>query len=66
MIFSNKVKWLREQNNMSTRLMAEELGVSQSMVSKYENGIHEPTLSVLRKYAEIFNVTLDYLCDDNQ
>jgi transcriptional regulator with XRE-family HTH domain len=65
-VFSNKIKRLREQKNLSTRMMAELLGVSQSMVSKYENGIHEPTLSILRKYASVFNVTLDYLCDDNQ
>lgn len=51
---------------MTTRMLAEKLGVSCGQVSKYENGIHEPTLSILNKYKEIFGVSLDYLCDDNK
>lgn len=46
-------------------MLAEELGVSFSMISKYENDVNEPTLSILRAYAKYFNITLDYLCDDS-
>jgi transcriptional regulator with XRE-family HTH domain len=35
-------------------------------VSKYENDIHEPTLSILNKYKEVFGVSLDYLCNDKE
>jgi transcriptional regulator with XRE-family HTH domain len=63
-VFANKIRKLRENRNLTTRMMAEELNVSSSQISKYENDIHEPTLTVLKAYANYFNVTLDYLCDD--
>lgn len=64
--FKDKIRRLREGKNLTTRMLAEVMDISPGMVSKYENGIHEPTLSILRKYASIFQVTLDYLCDDEQ
>ncbi len=63
-VFGAKIKRLRESRNMSTRMLAEALRVSYGQISKYENGIHEPTLSTLKAYAKFFEVTLDYLCDD--
>jgi transcriptional regulator with XRE-family HTH domain len=64
--FGEKAKRLREEKNLSTRMLAEELEISSGHISKYENNVHEPKLSVLRKYAKFFNVTLDYLCDDTK
>ncbi|MFA5300966.1 MAG: helix-turn-helix transcriptional regulator [Lutibacter sp.] len=64
--FGNKARRLRENNNMTTRMLAEKIGDSNGQISKYENDIHEPTLSVLIKYKEIFGVSLDYLCDDKE
>lgn len=63
-VFGNKVKRMREEKGMSTRMLAELIGISCGQISKYENGIHEPTLSVLNKYKTVFGVTLDYLCND--
>jgi transcriptional regulator with XRE-family HTH domain len=65
-VFGNKVKRLRENKGLSTRMLAEIIGVSHGQISKYERGVHEPTLSVLIKYKEYFNVSLDYLCDDSK
>jgi transcriptional regulator with XRE-family HTH domain len=65
-VFGNKIKRLREGKNMSIRMLAQEIGISSGQISKYENGIHEPTLSVLNKYKEVFGVSLDYLCDDTK
>ena len=63
-VFANKIRRLRESKNLSTRMLAESLNISCSQISKYENDIHEPTLTTLKTYAKCFNVTLDYLCDD--
>jgi transcriptional regulator with XRE-family HTH domain len=65
-VFANKIRRLREEKGMSTRMLAEQLGVSCGQISKYENDVNEPTLSVLNKYKEIFGVSLDYLCDDTK
>lgn len=64
--FVKKIRRLREEHGMSTRMLAEKLGVSCGQISKYENGIHEPTMSILNKYKEVFGVSLDYLCDDTK
>jgi transcriptional regulator with XRE-family HTH domain len=64
--FSKKIRNLREKKNLTTRMLAEEIKISCGQISKYENDIHEPTLSVLNKYKEYFGVSLDYLCDDKE
>lgn len=64
--FAIKIRRLRESRNMTTRMLAEVLGISYGQISKYENNIHEPTLTILNKYKEIFGVSLDYLCDDSK
>jgi len=65
-VFAIKIRRLRESHNMTTRMLAEVLGISPGQVSKYENDIHEPTLNILNKYKETFGVSLDYLCDDSK
>jgi transcriptional regulator with XRE-family HTH domain len=65
-VFANKIRRLREGKGFSTRMLAEEMQVvTHGQISRYENDIHEPTLTVLKAYAKVFNVTLDYLCDDS-
>jgi len=59
-VFGNKIKRLREGKNMSIRMLAQEIGISSGQISKYENGIHEPTLSVLNKYCKIISHLLQY------
>lgn len=65
-IIGKKLRRLRESHNMTTRMLAEKIGISHSQITKYEIGQHEPALSTLNKYKEIFNVSLDYLCDDKE
>lgn len=64
--FARKIRRLREEKGMSTRMLAELIGVSNGQISKYENDVHEPGMRILNKYKEIFGVSLDYLCDDTK
>jgi transcriptional regulator with XRE-family HTH domain len=64
--FGDKLRKLRESHDMTTRMLAEKIGISHSQITKYETGQHEPTLSTLNKYKALFNVTLDYLCDNEE
>ena len=41
--------------------LAKELGVSKSIISLWEIGTCEPTLSKLKEMAKFFDVTIDYL-----
>ena len=45
--------------------LATRLGVSKSVVSSYENGIHLPPYDVLIQMARIFGVSTDYLLGMN-
>ena len=37
------------------------LGTTQSSINRYENGQTEPTVELFRKYADLFDVSLDYI-----
>ncbi len=58
-----RLKLLREARGLNQQGLAAELNVSQAMISKYELGISEPDISMIRKIAEYFGVSSDYLLE---
>ena len=56
-----KIKQLRSQRNMSQIALAQQLGVSKSVISSYENSVHLPPYDVLIQLARMFGVSTDYL-----
>ena len=60
-IMESRIKQLRESRNMIQEILASELGITQQMLSKYERDIMCIKVDVLKKLAEYFNVTTDYL-----
>ena len=44
------------------KALGELVGLSKNIIGMYERGEKEPTLPVLLKLAEFFDVTLDDLC----
>lgn len=61
-----KLKELRIEKNYSQREIAHELGIIQTTYGNYETGKTQPTIEMLIKIANYFNVTLDYLCENEQ
>lgn len=59
--FSSNLSRLRKEKHMSQKDAAAGLGVSQALLSHYENGIRECGLDFLVKAADFYNVTTDYL-----
>ena len=57
----DKLKTLRKEKHESLEEVARIIGSSKSLLSKYERGANEPGLRVLKKLADHFNVSLDYL-----
>ncbi|MDL2317688.1 helix-turn-helix domain-containing protein [Eubacteriales bacterium OttesenSCG-928-A19] len=55
-----RMKLLREKADMKQSTLSDELGISQSMISNYENG-REPPFDVLLAYMKYFDVSADYL-----
>jgi len=60
-IFGNKLKELRTEFGIGQIALSKALGVSKSIISDWELGKSEPTLSKLIIIAKFFNVTIDYL-----
>ena len=57
----SRIKMLREKRGLIQELLAVEIGVTQQMLSKYEKDITIIKVDVLKRIAEYFNVTTDYL-----
>ena len=59
--FSDVLSELRRNSGRSQRTVAAELGISQALLSHYENGAREPGLSFVCKACDYYGVTADYL-----
>lgn len=61
MELKDKIKELRIKNCMTQDQLAERLNVSRQTVSKYELGINEPSIEVLKEMCVIFDCKIDDL-----
>ncbi len=61
MTFSDRLTAQRKLKGVSQKDAAADLGISQALLSHYENGIREPGLQFLVKAADYYNVSCDYL-----
>lgn len=59
--FGEKVKELRRKKGWTQAQIANEIGVTKSVISFYENKDRSPSPEVLIKFAELFQVSTDYL-----
>lgn len=59
--FSKALAQLRAERGISQRLAAEGLGISQALLSHYENGTREPGYVFLSRAADYYGVTSDFL-----
>ena len=57
----SRIKTLREKRGIIQEILAAELGITQQMLSKYEKDVTVIKVDILKKLAEYFNVTTDYL-----
>jgi len=62
--FSQNLRFLRESLNLKQDFLAKKLGISRSVLSYYESGKSEPTLSNLIKISNFFNISLDKLISE--
>lgn len=59
--FSRTLSLLRQEKGVSQRKAAAELGISQALLSHYENGIREPGLAFVTRVCDYYHVSADYL-----
>ena len=61
----NKILELRKQNHMSQEQLAEKIGVARQTISKWELGETSPDIEQSKKLAQIFQVSLDELVQND-
>ena len=56
-----KMRGLREDNDLTQRQLADVLGTSQTMYARYERGANEVPLRHVVTLCRFYNVSADYL-----
>ena len=59
--FNTILSSLRRETGLSQRQVASDLGVSQALLSHYENGARAPKLDFVIKACDYYKVTADYI-----
>lgn len=64
--FGNYLSQLRRTAGLTQRALAQQLGVSDKAVSKWENGAAKPTTNTLRKLADLFGISVAKLLNEKE
>jgi transcriptional regulator with XRE-family HTH domain len=66
MSLAKKITHLRKERDLTQKELAKSIGVHFSHMSRYERGISLPSIDVVKKIAQVFSVSTDYLLLDNE
>lgn len=55
------LKKLRKEFGISQQRLADAIGISQPSINKYENHNIEPEIEILKRLADYFNTSIDYI-----
>lgn len=58
---AERIKHLREKNNLTQSSLAKKLNVTRSSVNAWEMGISVPSTALIVDLAKLFHVSTDYL-----
>lgn len=61
MKYNEKLKALREDNDLNQTELGKLFNVNQITISQYERGKRQPPIEILIKYAQYFHISLDYI-----
>lgn len=60
-MFGQALKLLRRYQGLNQSALAKKLGVSRSYISELESGNRTPSLDLLSRYADLFNIPVSSL-----
>lgn len=60
-IFCERLKELRSEKKVSAKQLGKQIGVSDSTIIRWENGLRVPSIDNLELLCVYFGVTADYL-----
>jgi len=59
--FGKRIRELRDSKGWKQTDLAEKSGIDRNMISYYENEKYTPSAEALIKFAEVFDISIDYL-----
>lgn len=59
------IKKLRKDNNLTQQKLADKYGVTYQAVSKWENGINLPDVTLIRQMSKDFDISIEDILDGN-
>lgn len=65
MTLSERIDELCREKGISKRKLERDAGIAQGSVSKWKTGGYQPNNASLKKVADYFGVSLDFLCGDS-
>ena len=60
-MFGKRIRKLRLEQNLKQKDLAAKLGISTSSVGMCERELRQPDAEILKKIADFFNVSIDYI-----
>lgn len=66
MTFAEKLKRARKEAGLSQEQFAEKISVSRSAVARWEAGKGMPDIQNLKVMAQLLNVSVDFLLDEDK
>ncbi len=64
MVLGEKIKVLRKKKGLSQQQMADMLEIHLTHLNRLENGHSQPSIDVVKKLSTLFEVTTDYLINN--
>ncbi|SHH74638.1 helix-turn-helix domain-containing protein [Virgibacillus chiguensis] len=61
MKYGDRLKKLREVNNLSQQQLADKFNINRSTYARYELNQTQPDFEILKKLADFYEVTVDYI-----
>jgi transcriptional regulator with XRE-family HTH domain len=60
-VFPKRLKALRKEKKLTAKSFGEKFNLAESTISGYETGARKPDIEQLEKFADFFDVSIDYL-----
>jgi transcriptional regulator with XRE-family HTH domain len=64
-LINENIRFLRKQRGLTQEGLANEIGVTRSVIGAYEEGRAEPKIKTMLRMSEFFRVTVDQMVDEN-
>lgn len=65
-MFNEKIRYLRKHQELTQAEVANGINILQSTYSNYEQGTREPDISTIKRLANFFDVSIDYLLENDR